>query len=296
MDNLLAIDNWRRWSLFVRGRLHPLWFCSRSSNTPITDNWDVTVVVVVRDMKTTLLKALDSAATAIDHLRRCAPGGQLQAGILVLDDHSEDGSHDEAKAFAEASAVPMCILRTSWHVGLTRCRNLAWQAAHSQWLFFLDADNELVPEGLTRLHALALQYPEAAVAHGALRVWNAQGIPDDRMGVAAFDRNAALELGPLHDITALYNREKLADVGGFDERLLLRLWGFEDFDLWMRLSGKGHQIVHQPILVGRILRSSQGFWANRTMRSLDKVQEVFAQRFPGFVAYRRDLAPLHLDD
>lgn len=274
-----------RCALYLRGKLHRKWCCGHFENTSVTDNWDVTVVIVVRDMQESLWRAMDTAAISIDCLLRHA-GVPLRAGILVFDDGSRDASRQEARRFADLTPVPMRVVHSCWPVGVSRARNLALAHVNSPWLVFLDADNTLVPEGLARLHALTQDHPEAVLAHGALRTVNRQGIMDERMGKQPFDFARGLAEGPAHDITAMYQRSALLKLGGFDESLLLALWGFEDFDLWMRMGKAGMKMAHQPILIGTVLRSAEGHWARRTARTLGRVQSVFAKRLgPGFTAY-----------
>lgn len=278
-------DFWTRCALYFRGKLHRKWCCGLCENTSISENWDITVVIVVRDMQESLWRAMDSAAIAIDCLLKHA-GGPLRAGILVFDDGSRDASRQEARRFADLTPVPMRVVHSRWPLGVSRARNLALAHVNSSWLVFLDADNTLVPEGLARLHALVVDNPDAVLAHGALRTISRQGIMDERMGTERFEFSRGLTEGPLHDITAMYQRSVLLQLGGFDESLLLALWGFEDFDLWMRMGQAGLPMAHQPILIGTVLRSAQGHWARRTARTLGRVQSVFAKRLgPGFTAY-----------
>lgn len=281
-----TFDFRRRWSLFVRGKLHRKWCCGQFENTSVTDNWDLTVVIVVQDMETSLRRAMDSAAIAIDCLLRQSEL-PLRAGILVFDDGSRDHSRAEARRFADMTPVPMRVIHTCWPTGVSRARNLALAHVNSTWLLFLDADNTLVPEGLLRLYAMVNGLPDVAVAHGALRTVNRQGIMDARMGTEPFSYASGLTEGPRHDITGLYRLSSLWAVGGFDETLMLRMWGFEDFDLWMRMGAAGMVFVHQPILIGTVLRSAEGFWARRTTRTLTRAQAVFERRWgSGFIAYQ----------
>lgn len=272
--------------MFIRGKLHRKWCCGQFENTSVTDNWDLTVVIVVRDMEKTLWRAMDSAAIAIDCFLR-ESDDVLRAGILVLDDGSRDRSRDEARRFADLTPVPMRVIHSCWSVGVTRARNLALSHINSPWLLFLDADNAIVPEGLVRLHSMAIAAPDVAVAHGAMRTLNRQGILDDRMGTEPFSYDRGLAEGPQHDITALYRLSAIQEMGGFDEALLLQLWGFEDFDLWMRMGKAGMSFAHRPVLIGTVLRSAAGHWARRTTRTLARAQSVFQRRWgPAFTAYR----------
>lgn len=164
----------------------------------------------------------------------------------------DDASSDDSVAAVEAAArqCPWLSLR---HIRLTRnrglplARNLALSHARAELIFVLDADNEVLPNGLDLLAAALEQAPEAAFAYGIIEAFDERG-PSGLVSWHPWDPTKLRE-GNYIDAMAMLRRSVLAEIGGYTSDPAL--YGWEDFDLWLRLSDRGHQGIQVPNFVGR---------------------------------------------
>jgi glycosyltransferase involved in cell wall biosynthesis len=147
--------------------------------------------------------------------------------------------------------------------GASDTRNKAWQAYDTEWVAFLDDDDELDPNHLEHLLDVAHQtgadvvYPWHRIvgSHGQPMpdYLGARGVPFDPTGLFGgdpatigaddFDSN---DTGPAHNwipVTVLARRSFVARAGGF--------WAppgecCEDWRLWRRMVKLGAHFVHTP--------------------------------------------------
>lgn len=173
-------------------------------------------------------------------LRRLAyPPARLE--LLYVDSASTDGSARRARRYADRVLV----------VALPRpaagaARNVGWRAARHDLVHFVDGDVELAPDWLAAA-AAALNTPRVFCVTGALRERHA--------GRNFFHRAHDLEwrLPPpgVTEVrtcggTALMRRSVLAELGGFDERLVAG----EEPELCTRARLRGYRLLELPRPMG----------------------------------------------
>lgn len=133
--------------------------------------------------------------------------------------------------------------------GAAPVRNDAWRMAATEFVAFLDDDDELLPHHLE--HLLAVQADTGA---DLVYPWHRIIGPDGRtkadlLGAQGqpFDP-AELDVRNFIPVTVLVRRSLLADVGGFP-RTNSPEWPHddcEDWGCWKRLRDAGAQFVHTP--------------------------------------------------
>src|SRR5207247_10391039 len=142
---------------------------------------------------------------------------------------------------------PALLARHAVNCGLGRARNALVERARGEFVFMLDADNEIYPATLGRLVAALEADPEAMFAYPILAVFEA-GEPADLLSAQAWDPEM-LGYENYIDAMSLIRRQDLRDIGGYAEDP--RLVGWEDYDLWCRVAESGRYGVHLPeILAG----------------------------------------------
>jgi glycosyltransferase involved in cell wall biosynthesis len=161
--------------------------------------------------------------------------------IIVVDDGSTDKTADVVKSFG-----PAVRYLHQANAGAAAARNHGINAATCEWVAFLDADDEWLPEKLERQRELWRRCPNLAwiganyYCHSDLtgrrqprdagdtliRFMNGKDYFDDYF--AAYARGVWSWTG-----TLLIQREVLIQVGLFDERFRP---GAEDTDLWWRIA------------------------------------------------------------
>lgn len=99
------------------------------------ENMTVSLCMIVKDEEEMLPRCLAAAAPAVDE-------------IIVVDTGSSDRTIEIAESFGAR------VIEREWTGSFSEARNVALDAATSDWLLVLDADEVLVPEDVTQLRAL----------------------------------------------------------------------------------------------------------------------------------------------
>ena len=129
--------------------------------------------------------------------------------------------------------------------GLAKSRNVGAAATVGNYILFLDADDRLEQRSAVLLYAL-LRNPSRAYAYSDQRFFGDQ---EEVWSVQQF--NAYDLLWANHpSVCALIRRSAFNDVAGYRGELL---YGYEDWEFWIRLSSKGHYglSVHAPVFEHR---------------------------------------------
>jgi glycosyltransferase involved in cell wall biosynthesis len=173
------------------------------------------------------LKSLEDSETA------AIPGG---IEIVIVNDASTDDSLEQVMALQRNSRHPVRIVNKRLNTGLADARNMGLQLARAPYAFILDADNLVFPRALQQLHAAIVKDNSAAVYSMLCRF---QGAHNNRRGLLSYfdwDPQMLVE-HPYIDAMALFDREKLIEIGGYDTELYKFGWfGWEDYELWLRIA------------------------------------------------------------
>jgi glycosyltransferase involved in cell wall biosynthesis len=187
--------------------------------------------------------------------------------LLVVD----DGSSDETLAIARRHAAADRRIRVSVNTGRPGpggARNHGAALARAEWLAFLDSDDLWQPDKLARFLDAAEARPALVASDyvsldrdsgAATRLrdfilgvmlpwWRSDAIAAAAIPCARIDRDFAAIAEPdvllpmiiggglwIHTSSAMVRSDLFRALGGFDDRLRRT----EDFDLWIRLLGRG---------------------------------------------------------
>jgi hypothetical protein len=215
-----------------------------------------------------------------DALASCAAGSFMEIEIVVVDDGSSDRSREAVVEWSEANAaVPLLLVAHPHNRGLSAARNTALDFARAELSFILDADNCLYPAGLERLVAALDGDPGAAFAYGMLEVLQA----GRSVGLRSFYpwRPARLRMGNYIDAMALWRTRLLRDLGGYSDDL--RLYGWEDYDLWCRTAERGLRGILVPEIVARYRSTAHSMLALTNVSSTAAVS-LLVDRYPTLMA------------
>ena len=183
---------------------------------------NVSVVIPLYNKAATLERALSSALG-----QAYAP-----AEILVIDDGSTDGGGARVQSVAD----PRVRLIRQTNGGVSAARNRGVHEAQSDWVAFLDADDEWLPGFLDQLCSAARQDPDVGTVFSNMRLSNSNTawLGGQRGGRLDnyFDFFVAHQGHGMSSSSTLVKRRLLQQVGGFPQGVTHG----EDLDTWARLA------------------------------------------------------------
>ena len=195
----------------------------------------VTVIIPCFNHGRFVRQAVDSALAQRD----------AEVQVVVV----EDGSTDETTpAACDACAGDRVRVIHQENRGLPAARNRGAALATTEFLTFLDADDWLEPDFVTKL-ATAIRankgldvshaYCQERLVEKGTGIWK---VPD-------WDP-ILMMVTNLHPVTTLIRRDRFEKVGGFDESMR---GGYEDWDLWLKFVECGWRGVRvtEPLFVWR---------------------------------------------
>ena len=166
--------------------------------------------------------------------------------VVIVNDASSDASLEHALRLQAESKLPLRIVNKKFNTGLADARNVGTRIARAPYIFTMDADNLLFPAALERLLA-AITAGNHAAAYSMLCRF--RGAPANRVGLLShfdFDPQILVQ-GPYIDAMAMFRRDVLIELGGYDNRLNQIGWfGWEDYELWLRIAQRGYDVAFVP--------------------------------------------------
>lgn len=158
--------------------------------------------------------------------------------LIAVDDASQDGTSERIQGeFGEQ----VRLLVRQQNGGVSAARNSGVSVAGGEWVAFLDADDEWLPEKLEK-QLLALRASGLAICHTD-EIWIRDGVRVNppkqyrKQGGDIFAR--ALQVCCMCPSSLVIDRDLLMNVGMFDEGLPV----CEDYDLFLRLTAH-HQVAY----------------------------------------------------
>jgi glycosyltransferase involved in cell wall biosynthesis len=187
----------------------------------------ISVVIPSHNRNLEIKKAIESVANQTENV----------AEIVVIDDGSDVPLTEDI--FVSIPTSTDCILiRNSIPHGANYARNRGIEVSKSQYIAFLDDDDEFLPEKIRMIKNKITKYPDADVFyHGALIHMPIQGVEyNSRSRKIDNSLNFFRELlmGNFIGGTSMVviKKQALIDCGMFDVNMPSR----QDYELWLRLA------------------------------------------------------------
>jgi glycosyltransferase involved in cell wall biosynthesis len=227
---------------------------------------DVSVVVPVYNQGSFLIDAIDSVVA-------CAGADHPSIELIVVDDHSTDDSLTLAQhVLDDREWLPWLLVGRAANGGPSAARNTGFAHARAPYVFALDADNVLYPNGLRVLAERLDASPESVVAaYGLLERFDETGA----LGLTShlpWDADLLVIDGYI-DTMALFRRQACSDLGGFAEPT--GVGGWEGYDLWLSAAERGWRADLVTQVVGRY-REHPGSMS--TISNIDQATNFVALR------------------
>ena len=223
------------------------------------------------------LKSLEDSHTA------AIPGG---IEVVIVNDASTDDSLKQAMVVQRNSRHPVRIIDKQLNTGLADARNLGLQLARAPYVFILDADNMVFPRALEQLHATIVRDNSAAAYSMLCRF---QGAYNNREGLLSYfdwDPQMLVEF-PYIDAMGMFDREQLIKIGGYDNELYKLGWfGWEDYDLWLRIAGAGLCVSFLPNILclyrhhDRAMSNTTNLFERELVAHLFEKHRVLINKYP----------------
>ena len=187
--------------------------------------------------------------------------------LLVLDDGSTDRT--QAAALEAFAGDTRCrVIRDDVNRGKAEQLNVGFRQARYALVAVTDADTHIHPQALKLLVARISRSPIVAAVAGAPHVTNrgtlllAMQVLEAASIIGLIRRTQSLtgRVGVVAGVLALFRRERVLAVGGYDPRMAT-----EDIDLTWKLLLRGWQTVYEPrALVGmQVPATMQALWMQR---------------------------------
>jgi len=205
------------------------------------DNYNRTITVSV-------VVTVYNYAAYIDACLKTALNSTLKdIEIIIVNDCSTDESLSRCRAFLSCG-TPITIIDKKINTGLAHSRNLGIQQAEGDYVFILDADNGIYPRCLEE-HLKTLRNNRSLIAcYAAIDMFDETGAFCGQTSNSPFNFKK-LHRGNYIDAMAMFQRQALIEIGAYDEHLLERGIGYEDYELWLRIGSQKKSVgfIERPL-------------------------------------------------
>ncbi|MDP2805082.1 MAG: glycosyltransferase, partial [Gallionellaceae bacterium] len=211
-----------------------------------TSGGDIPLVsVIIRSMdRPTLMDALDSLAL------------QTYSNIEVVLVNAKGSEHRNMEQWC--GHFPVRLVGTGERLPRSRAANMGLDAAHGEYLMFLDDDDWIEADHIQKLATAIRQHPEFKAVYTGVRCVDERKNPLANKFDAPFDavQIVAGNFIPIHAV--LFSRD-LLDLGcRLDESLDL----YEDWDFWIQLSRHGDFLQVEGLSAVYRITQQTGFGVN----------------------------------
>jgi GT2 family glycosyltransferase len=212
-----------------------------------------------------VIPSLDQGRFLAEALASVCGQTGVEVKLAVLDAASRDGSLAVIRRYEDRLAYwrsdPDRGQAAAINEGLARLEG-------ADYVGWLNADDLLLPRGLSRMAAYLDARPECVAVFGRAHIVDERGGVVGEFPTRPFTRSALARTSIICQPASLIRRSAWVSVGGLDERLHMCL----DYDLWLRLSKLG-DIGYLPELVA----CSRDHEATKTRLHQDRLyEEAFA--------------------
>jgi len=179
-----------------------------------------------------------------------------------------DGSQDQGAEIVQSFNDSRIRLINKVNGGVSSARNVGIKEAKYDYIAFLDADDEWLPNHLEEINKLIANYGDEAdvfVTNFARKYTDGRIIAnrinnEQQKGIIEDYFKVVLKKAIINSSCVCVSKRALNEIDGFDERLSRG----EDMDVWFRLARK-YQIAYSPIITQYYLQEAE----NNSSRKFD---------------------------
>jgi glycosyltransferase involved in cell wall biosynthesis len=249
------------------------WRSISNSSYQSVDRPNICVIIPLYNYAKYIHQCLESVAASVFE------NSDVKIEVLVIDDRSTDNSLQVIEEYLERSSLPICLIKKYLNTGLADVRNIGLKIARAPYVFMLDADNWIAPNCLAVMYA-QIKSGNYASIYGKIKIFN----NDTQEYVYVFSDQEwnvdDLIQDPYIDAMAMFDKNILIEVGGYSTELVEYGWfGFEDYDLWLKLAHHDYVVKLVPEVLSsyRVHSSSM---INTTNQFRVNMARYFNAKFP----------------
>jgi glycosyltransferase involved in cell wall biosynthesis len=194
--------------------------------------------------------------------------------IIVVDDASGDDTRNVCSKWLIGNSDRFWrtqLLTNTRNQGPSLTRNLAFARASGDFVFVLDADNEVYPRAVAELYAVVRDGGFEA-AYSQVEVFGSRS----ELGYADIFDAKRLRVGNYIDAMALISRKAWNEVDGFTHIEL----GWEDYDFWLKFIEKGFKAAYLPEILCRYRVHGTSRTDRDALPSHEALRRIMALRHP----------------
>jgi glycosyltransferase involved in cell wall biosynthesis len=195
--------------------------------------------------------------------------------LIVVDDCSnKDQSVDVVESWMKQNGERferVTLIRHRRNSGLAEARNTAFHLARTDFVFVMDADNEIYPRALRRLFDV-MQTTEFDAAYTQLEFFG----NEVRLGYADVWRKRRFKQGNYVDAMAMISRRSWMQVQGYTHVE----GGWEDFDFWCKFLAVGMAAAYIPEILCRYRVHGTSMLRTETVGMIETVKTQMMFRHP----------------
>jgi glycosyltransferase involved in cell wall biosynthesis len=207
--------------------------------------------------------------------------------IVVIDDASQkDDSLAVARLWAEQNQTSFYRIRVHQHVrnqGPAEARNTAFRLAMGDYVFIIDADNQIYPRAIARLY-------DAMISGGFDATYSQIEKFGDHRAIGDADIWDIDEMRGHNyvDVMALVTKAAWAKIDGFSHIED----GWEDYDFWLKFIDAGFAAAYVPEILSRYRVHKKSRTATEAHSAHEDLRVLMAFRHEGFGAAQAELQRL----
>ena len=215
------------------------------------------------------------AGVVLETLNSITESEGVEFEVIVVEDHATDSSRLVVRRFVnDHPHVPIVLIAKDANEGLAAARNTGFEAARAPLVMVMDADNAIYPSCLRKLADALHANPEVDAAYAILEDFGDQR---NIRSALAWDVDRLCRANYI-DAQAMFRKSAWERLGGYraDDDLV---YGWEDWDLWLRLAATGGRAMLVTQILGRY-RVQQGSMIALTNLATDEAISAMRDRYP----------------
>lgn len=191
---------------------------------------DVSVIISLYNYQDYINKAVDSVLK----------NGFSSIEIVIVNDCSTDNSLSKVLPYLETTHK-FTIIDKFENTGLVETRNLGIDLCVGEFVFILDADNEIYTDCIEK-HYRTLVNTNMIACYGEIDCIDESGSLVRKVSNQEFDINKLKKYNYI-DAMAMFNKSKLIEIGKYDTEIIKHGIGWEDYELWLRIGNLGLEVA-----------------------------------------------------